>query len=137
MSAGLDEVRSAIAARHGLTESATGFLVGSNVAELEASAGALSRLLSEREHSQPEPEPFDIFAAGRAAKIERQRAIVAMASGRRAPQPRDPSGRFGSFDGGARRTVVARPADPAKDHAETVLKLARARALGDTGFLAQ
>ncbi len=130
MSVELDEVRSAIAARHGLTEDAAGFLVGSNVEEVEASAGALSRLIGRTPPGARAPEPANIVAVARAAKTARKAELLAMFTGKPTRQRRDERGRF-TLDGGARPTIPT-PRSPEREHGEVIAALARLRSLGDS-----
>ena len=128
--AGLEALKAEVAPGHGLGAGAASFLTGETLDEVEASAAELARFVTGRRvELHPEPEPSrDPIAEALSAKAQRHERIVAMFTGR-PQQPRDQAGRFTGFDGGARPTV-ARPADPEKGHAEVVLQLARARALG-------
>jgi hypothetical protein len=130
MSEMLDEVRKAVATDRGLPDGAEAFVSGTSLAELEASADALSRLVAS--HSRPErSEPQDLFVRTRAEKAERQRTILAMFTGR-GPQARNDLGQFssrGSFDGGARQPVAA-PRDAEQEHGKLIGHLAAESKLG-------
>jgi hypothetical protein len=103
-----DDLRRTVAVEHGLSLEAAQFLTGSTLAELEASAVALARMIEERR----EPESAsatDFFAGAARAKAERKQAVLDAVTGRAPrPQPRDERGRYTGFDGGARQTVAPR-----------------------------
>jgi hypothetical protein len=109
-----------IVAARGLPTDATRFLQGRTLDEIEQSADELARLLATsggREQERPRPLA-DLFG-GAPAKAARQRALVALFSGR-VPQPRDEHGRFAtkpvaSFDGGARESVLP-VSEPGQEH---------------------
>jgi hypothetical protein len=120
----------AVAAQHGLGVRASSVLTGTTVAEVEASADVLVKLLGTAQ-ARREPEPVaveDVFTAAARAKAERRAQLAAMFAGR-APQHRDDRGRLtGGFDGGARPTRP--PAPPSHD--EWVADVIRRR-LADSG----
>jgi hypothetical protein len=119
----VDEVRAAVAARHGLGADAASFLTGSTIDELEASAERFARFVDEhRQQAQPTSPPEPISAAI-ANKQAQKRRLAEMVVGRSRSQPRDEHGRYTGFDGGARRPVT-RPADPEAEHNVTVSQLA-------------
>ena len=128
---GIDELRVDLARARGLPDTAVSFLQGGTVAELEAQADTLAGLLgtthAQREPEPPAPNPFAIAAA---QKEQRKRELTAMFTGR-APQPRDPAGRFAtaSFDGGARQPVQA-PRDAMRAYGELITQLAAVRRVG-------
>jgi hypothetical protein len=104
------DVRALIAREYGLDSEAAGLLTGETLAEVEASAAALSKLLGEqREARREQTLAPDFFTGAAAAKAERKQTLLEAITGR-APQPRDERGRFASsgFDGGARQTVAPR-----------------------------
>jgi hypothetical protein len=110
----VEALRLEVAAGHGLGEAAAGFLTGSTVEELEAQAGALARVVGAadaRREPEPAAAPGDPLADALAGKEQRQRELAALFT-RRAPQPRDETGRYagrGSFDGGARPSLPLPP----------------------------
>jgi hypothetical protein len=117
------DVREVIAAEHGLDREAAPWLRGETVAELEASAVALAKLLGERgEPDAAADVPADLFAGAAARKAQRQQAIRGALTGR---QPRDERGRFGagSFDGGAREPAPARRS-PEAEHGQLIGQMA-------------
>jgi hypothetical protein len=96
-------------------------LTGSTVDEIESSAAALAEFVDVHAARRQEQEPPDLVATARAAKEERKRTLLAALAGRR-EQPRDPRGRYASFDGGARPSVpAARNAEA--EHAELAARL--------------
>jgi hypothetical protein len=117
------ELRHLVADEYGLDHEATRFLRGSTLAELEASAAALAKLLGERDREPAAGAP-DLFTAAAVAKAERQRALLAALTGR-APQPRDVRGRWTGFDGGARQPLATKPPE---DHGAWLVRLIRTRA---------
>jgi hypothetical protein len=130
LSEGLDQIRSEVAADRGLPADAVSFMTGGTLAEVEASADALVHLLG-TSHDEPAQEPTtDPFATARAAKAERQRALLAAFTGRSEPT-RDAAGRYArsGFDGGARSPIPSR-ADPRHEHDELIVRLAARSKLG-------
>jgi hypothetical protein len=114
---GLDKVRLAVAAEHGLNARAAKFLVGEDLETLERSAASLAALLGrERE---PEPE-LGFFERAQLEKARRKHELAMILTGR-APR-RDPQGRF-SFDGGARRLSPPEP----ESHEQTLSRILRSR----------
>jgi hypothetical protein len=100
------DVRALIAREYGLDSEAAGLLSGETLAEVEASAAALSKLLGEqREARREQTLPPDFFTGAAAAKAARKQALLEAITGR-APQPRDERGRYTGFDGGARRQTA-------------------------------
>jgi hypothetical protein len=127
----LDQARQAVAEAHGLDEAAAGFLTGGTIQEMDQSAHALMRLLGERHHREPEPEPEQQPDGLRAAlssarKTEEKRRLVELLHGRQAPV-RDERGRFATtagFDGGARQGWPELKT-PEEAHNEIVAGMAR------------
>jgi hypothetical protein len=119
------------------------FLDATTLEGIEGQADALVKVLGTRDDQPRPPVPNgtvaqesvgDWLARARAAKQERQRALLASFVGR-PPQPRNALGQFTStgFDGGARQPV--RPAgDPVREHAQVVAQLAGLSKLGRSGF---
>jgi hypothetical protein len=130
----LDELRHAVAAEFGLPPQAVPFLTGTTLEEVEASAGALAKLLGSSAHEPEQAEPLaDLFANAATEKARRQRALVETLHGR-PQQARDAHGRFaGGFDGGC-RTPVPAPADPYADHDRLVADLSLLTKIGRGGF---
>lgn len=129
----LDQLKAELVQDRGLPDGAVSFLSGSSVAELEASADALIKVLGS--HVQPAPEASaNPFTTARAAKAERQRALLAAFIGR-SGQPRDAGERYArsGFDGGARQPVPA-PRDAEREHSELVSLLAYQSKLGHGDF---
>jgi len=98
------QVRRAVCEAHGLPWTASKFLDGDTVKELEASATRLADVLGKR---QEEAGPTDIIATARAATAQRKHELNLLFSGRTPAQPRDEEGRFATrpasdFSGGAR-----------------------------------
>jgi hypothetical protein len=121
----VDEVREAVAARHGLGPDALPFVTGESIEELEASAAKLAGLVGQHRREE-EPPAVDPITAALADKDRRRHAVTAMFLGRPSrAQPRDEQGRYAraSFDGGA-RPAVARPPDPIGDHDRAITALA-------------
>jgi hypothetical protein len=118
-----DELRSLVAREHGLDDEAAGFLNGSTLAELEASAAALVKLLGQRHEEEPAAEAPNPFAGAAIAKDARQRALLGALTGR-SPQRRDERGRYTSFDGGARQPISR----PPESHDAWLIRLLRTRA---------
>jgi hypothetical protein len=127
MSADLDPLRGEVAARHGLGVDARSFLTGTTVDELEAQAAALAKVLgAHADRREPEPAAApDLLTVAAAEKARRKQELAAMFCGR-APQPRAESGRFASFDGGARQALPV-PKSPERAHGELVAGLASYR----------
>jgi hypothetical protein len=101
LSAELAQLRSEIAAERGLSAESVSFLTGVTLEEVEAQADRLVKVVGTTD-AQPEREPAaDLFSTARAAKAERQQALLAVVAGR-SEQPRDPAGRYAGrgFDGG-------------------------------------
>jgi hypothetical protein len=116
------QVRRAVCEAHGLPWTATRFLDGSTVAELEQSATRLAQLLGKER--EPERE-LGLFERATIAKLERKRALVDVLTGR--AQARDDQGRWAakpavtSFDSGARTP----PPPPPKTHEQVLLEAMR------------
>jgi hypothetical protein len=109
-----DALRAEVAARRRLDARAAGFLVGTTLSELEASADKLRELLT----SACEQELMGLFDAS--ARGARKRELTALFVGAPA-QPRDEQGRYlrRSFDGGARPMELRR----AETHDELIARL--------------
>jgi hypothetical protein len=125
------ELREAVAAERGLPDTAAPLLLGSTLAELEASADQLARLVGERGRGEAPAPPADPIVAALADKQRRKQALADLIIGRSRTQPRDERGRFappGSLDGGARKALPARP----PSHDEWVAEVIRRR-LADRG----
>jgi hypothetical protein len=132
----LDELRHDLAVDHGLDPAVVEKLVvGSTVAEIEASVDKLAALIGsskdfahEREHAREREHDRDPLSAALArAPIEKaraQQALVASLHGG-SSQARDEQGRYarGSFDGGARASAPA-PVDASAEHDALVARLA-------------
>ena len=131
------ELRQLVAAEHGLLQGAESFLRGDTLAEVEASAVQLKKLLgTQHEHNTEAPVVDEqetapnLYAAAATGKAERQRALVNLLTGR-APQPRDERGRFttGGFDGGARQRLPP----PPESHGSWLTRILRSRAADSGG----
>ena len=125
----LRSLRQDIAAAHGLGADATAFLTGTTLAEIEAEAGKLARLIGASDESRRQESEVagpDLFGGMAESKASRKQALAALFSGR--AQPRDESGRYAtktaSFDGGARQT----PRPPPPTHSEWLGEILRTRA---------
>jgi hypothetical protein len=125
------ELRREIAASRGLGERALAFLDADTVQAIEAQADELVALLgttTARDEQDPAPAADPITLALQ-AKARRRRALVQAVLGR-PEQPRDEHGRYTGFDGGPRGLAPTTRKPPEQEHAETILALARIRALG-------
>jgi hypothetical protein len=118
----LESLRYDIAASRGLDAGAAGFLTGTTLEEIEASADALARLIdASGEHRQKSAIAGpDLFTGMVESKARQKRELAALFCGR-ARQPRDEAGRFAQraagFDGGARASLpIAKP--PEQAHAD-------------------
>jgi hypothetical protein len=125
MNAELDRVRAEVAAARGLAAEAVAFLDGQTLEQIETQADGLAKLVGTHDPQPGQGPTVDLFATSRAAKTERQRALLASFTGR-SEQPRNERGQFASFDGGARQPVPA-PRDPASEHQELIVRLAANR----------
>jgi hypothetical protein len=112
----LQSLRRDTAAAHGLSANAARFLTGTTLAEIEAEAGKLARLIDASgeppaQESSADAGP-DLFGRMAESKASRKQALAALFAG--GSQPRDEAGRFAtrttaSFDGGARQAPPPRP----------------------------
>ena len=136
MSVGLDDgLRGEVAASRGLDVRAAALLTGESVEELEHSADALAQLLGTGDPGdQAATTGADLFGNRAAAKAERQARILRLFAGPPTPepQPRDASGRYASFDGGARPATLT--SQQPESHGELILRAARASKRGQSGF---
>jgi hypothetical protein len=122
----LDRLRGEVAALHGLPTQAVSFIQGDSLAEMEASATALAKLVGPPEQVPDGRDLVQIdpvaglLSAGSSVKAQSARLLQAMHG--RPVQPRDTQGRFRHrLDGGARRTPPPRP----ETHAQTLGRLLR------------
>jgi hypothetical protein len=125
------QLKALVASERGLDHRAAQFLRGSTLAEVEASADALVKLIGQGDKPEPAaatgaPDPFTGAAA---AKAQRKRDLLNTVTGR-TPQPRDERGRFSGFDGGAQQPVPP----PPEDHGAWLARVIRERR-ADAGAL--
>ncbi len=126
-----EALRRLVATDHGLDPEAAKLLSGSTLAELECSADALAGMLEAHGAIESRQKPTaDLFADLRAAKEQRQRALVDALVGRQSvQQPRGDDGRYASsFDGGVREN----PPPPPQSHESWLIDVLRSRK-GDVG----
>jgi hypothetical protein len=96
------ELARTIAADAGLPQAAASFLVGETVAEVEASASALAKLLAGRvEEEATIAQTADPITRSIEAKSRKHDGLLRALHGQPA-QARDERGRFAGFDGGVR-----------------------------------
>jgi hypothetical protein len=129
----LESLRAEIAAARGLSPHAVGFLDGTTLAEIEAQADELARVIgaSGARHEPGAAAGADLFTIAAREKARRKASLAALFSGR-TPQPRDESGRFTGFDGGARQPLPVR-SDPEREHGELVAQLVSLRRISGGG----
>jgi hypothetical protein len=125
----MTDMRTEIAASHGLPQEAATLLTGDTIDELETSAQQLTQLM--RTHGrQAEPTPADPITAALQANHQRKRHLAETIIGR---HPRNERGQFtprqGGFDGGA-RPLAPTPRDPMAEHNQAIAELTRRRTLG-------
>jgi hypothetical protein len=121
------ELARTIAADAGLPQAAASFLVGETVAEVEASASALAKLLAGRvEEEATIAQTADPITRSIEAKSRKHDGLLRALHGQPA-QARDERGRFsgaaGGFDGGARESFPEK-GDPEREHGHLLGQMA-------------